>query len=655
MVKRKRGVFGPEVGSRLSIFVDDLNMPQKEKYGAQPPIEILRQFMDHSGWYNRKENIFRELVDIKFMAAMGPPGGGRQFITQRFIRHFNVLNFVPFSTKSLSTIFGTIMDWFLGRGFNEEVKSLGTDVVDSTISVYHTVSKFLLPTPMKSHYTFNLRDVSKVFSGILRGTPDTILHKADLVCIWVHEIQREFCDRLSTKEDLKWFVSMLDETSKVHFDMVLADLLTCNEPLMYGNYLNSEDKSYETMNDRSALRKVMNQYLEDYNASCSRPMPLILFSYAVDHISRISRIIQDPGGNALLIGVGGSGRKSLCTLATYIAKYELITINMSKSYDLDDWREDLKRVYNLAGLENQPVVFLFDDTQIIHEAMLEDLSGILNTGEVANLLGPDEMSVMIERLSLDAISFGINPSSASEMYEFYISRCKSNMHVVLAMSPIGDQFRRRLLMFPALVNCSTLDWFTEWPEDALRSVATEFLGTCDLDDHNKEGVSESCIKMQQEVCRLSQVFFTEMGRHNYATPTSYLMLLNTFKKLLNMQRAEVWEKKVRYDNGLEKIDDTQRQVDKMKKELIDLQPKLDTAKCNTDQLLKKIAVDTKTANESKIVVEKEEIVCNKHAEEASSIASSCEADLQEAMPALESALKALKSLSKGDIVVSQST
>lgn len=122
--KRRKGVLGPPLGMTCVIFVDDLNMPAKETYGAQPPIEILRQWMDHGGWYDRKENTFRQLVDVQFVAAMGPPGGGRTSITQRYVRHFNLLNFVPFSNDSLQRVFGTILDWFLQRGFNSTVKQV---------------------------------------------------------------------------------------------------------------------------------------------------------------------------------------------------------------------------------------------------------------------------------------------------------------------------------------------------------------------------------------------------------------------------------------------------------------------------------------------------------------------------------------------------
>ncbi|PCI27615.1 hypothetical protein COB52_04595 [Candidatus Kaiserbacteria bacterium] len=78
-------------------------------------IELLRQWMDYGGWYDidTKEKDFRETHSIRFVAAMGPPGGGRTFITNRYVRHFSVIYVEPYSTDSLKNIFNNIMDWFL--------------------------------------------------------------------------------------------------------------------------------------------------------------------------------------------------------------------------------------------------------------------------------------------------------------------------------------------------------------------------------------------------------------------------------------------------------------------------------------------------------------------------------------------------------------
>jgi dynein heavy chain len=93
--KRRKGVYGPPVGKKYTVFIDDLNMPKKEEYGAQPPLELIRQFMDHKGWYDRKskEKPFNKIEDMFFVSAMGPPGGGRAAITARLQRHFNIITY----------------------------------------------------------------------------------------------------------------------------------------------------------------------------------------------------------------------------------------------------------------------------------------------------------------------------------------------------------------------------------------------------------------------------------------------------------------------------------------------------------------------------------------------------------------------------------
>ena len=110
---------------------------------------------------------------------------------------------------------------------------------------------------------------------------------------------------------------------------------------------------YQEIEDQPTLVKTMEDYLEDHNAMTSKPMSLVLFQNAIEHVARISRIICQPMGNALLVGVGGSGRKSLTILAVSVADYKLFQIEISKSYGMIEWREDLRKVLTMAGAENR--------------------------------------------------------------------------------------------------------------------------------------------------------------------------------------------------------------------------------------------------------------------------------------------------------------
>lgn len=96
---------GAPHGKKVIIFVDDVNMPKLETYGAQPPIELLRQFLDYSGLYDREKLFWKEIRDVVLMAACAPPGGGRNPLTPRFVRHFGIL-FIPSPNEfSLKAIF----------------------------------------------------------------------------------------------------------------------------------------------------------------------------------------------------------------------------------------------------------------------------------------------------------------------------------------------------------------------------------------------------------------------------------------------------------------------------------------------------------------------------------------------------------------------
>nr|XP_061814136.1 dynein axonemal heavy chain 1-like [Nerophis lumbriciformis] len=648
--KRRKGVFAPPKGKYFIFFIDDLNMPLLETYGAQPPIELLRQWMDHAGWYDRKQiGAFRQIVDINFACAMGPPGGGRNPITPRFTRHFSFLSFTELEDASMRKIFSTILGSWMGSV--PEIVPLNNAIVNVTIRVYSTICSQLLPTPTKSHYTFNLRDLSKIFQGILMAETCMIETKEMLLQLWYHENCRVFQDRLVCAEDREWFNSLLKtfiEEFGCDFDVVVP----C-QPILYGDFMvpGALHKVYTFIDDPGKLEEVMLEYMEDYNQNCTPKMKLVLFMDAIEHVCRISRVLRQPLGNALLLGVGGSGRQSLTKLASYISEYKCFQIELSKNYGQLEWREDIKSIMMKAGIHNQQITFLFVDTQIKSESFLEDINSILNSGDVPNLYASDEQERILASMKPVVQEMSQQPTKANLMAA-YLKRVRTNIHTVLCMSPIGEVFRARLRQFPSLVTCCTIDWFSAWPDEALQAVATSFLNELPELEANPEvmdGLTVMCMKIHQIVARKCEQFLAELSRQNYVTPKSYLELLNIFSNLIGRKKQELCRARERMSTGLDKLLSTAEDVSKMQEEMEVMRPLLEEAARETEVTMETIKKDSVIAEETRKSVQEEEAKATESARVAGEIAADAQRDLDEALPALDAATTSLKSLNKNDV------
>jgi dynein heavy chain, axonemal len=193
--KRSKNLFVPKNNKQLVCFIDDFNMPAKEEYGAQPPLELLRQWMDYQFWYDLDKLSRKYFKFITLIAGMGPPGGSRETISSRTLSRFNVINFTFPSQDVLFGIFHGMLASHL-RSFDGGVQEYAKPITAATLQLYDAIVKKMLPTPSKIHYMFNLRDISKVFQGLLRGHEMFSNSKPQFLRLWVHECFRVLSDRL---------------------------------------------------------------------------------------------------------------------------------------------------------------------------------------------------------------------------------------------------------------------------------------------------------------------------------------------------------------------------------------------------------------------------------------------------------------------------
>lgn len=245
--------------------------------------------MDSGGWYDNKdkEKPFRQVQDVYFVGAMGPPGGGKTFITPRILRHLNLVSLANFDDEVMIKIFSTILQWYFIEGkFLPEVAKQENKIVTATLDVYKFAFNKLLPTPLKSHYLFNLRDYAKVIFGVCLTDNQSLTTQEQTVKIWTHEIMRVFSDRLVNLQDRETILDYVKETVKnrfgLNFDVVFSYLDTFNDDgkkdgtidtleiraLTWTDVvcpLNAPTRSYEEITDFTKLQNSCQDYLNSYN------------------------------------------------------------------------------------------------------------------------------------------------------------------------------------------------------------------------------------------------------------------------------------------------------------------------------------------------------------------------------------------------------
>ncbi|KAI4566906.1 hypothetical protein MJG53_015583 [Ovis ammon polii x Ovis aries] len=623
--------YGPPGTKKLIYFIDDMNMPEVDKYGTVAPHTLIRQHMDHGHWYDRQKLTLKDVHNCQYVACMNPTAGSFT-IDPRLQRHFCVFAVSFPGQEALMSIYSTILSQHLS----------------------YRSAPFV---------------VQKMSSHLVASALEILKFPLDLVRLWLHEAERVYGDKMVDEKDQDTLRRVTIASTKKFFDD-LGDELLFAKPNIFCHFAHGiGDPKYLPVTDLAPLNKLLVEVLDSYN-EVNAVMNLVLFEDAVAHICRINRILESPRGNALLVGVGGSGKQSLSRLAAYISALEVFQITLKKGYGIPDLKLDLAAQYIKSAVKNVPSVFLMTDSQVAEEQFLVLINDLLASGEIPGLFMDDEVENIISSMRPQVKSLGLT-DTREVCWKFFIDKVRRNLKVILCFSPVGSVLRVRARKFPAVVNCTAINWFHEWPEDALVSVSARFLeDTEGIQPEVKASISLFMSYVHTTVNEMSKVYLATERRYNYTTPKTFLEQIKLYQNLLAKKRMELVAKIERLENGLMKLQSTASQVrgelghemsfrnhppmcdmlvDDLKAKLAVQEAELKQKNENADKLIHVVGVETEKVSKEKAIADEEEIkveVINKNVTEKQ---KACETDLAKAEPALLAAQEALDTLNKNNL------
>lgn len=646
-----------QIGRWLVVFCDEINLPATDKYGTQTAISLLRQMIEQKGFWSPSQNQWVTLSRIQFVGACNPPTDvGRNTLSLRFLRHSAVILVDYPGEMSLHQIYESFNSAIL-----KSVPSLRgyAQTLTSAMIEFYLKSQDRFSESVQTHYIYSPRELTRWVRGIYEAIhPLDILPIDGLVRIWAHEALRLFHDRLAYDEERSWTIGLLRDVASKHF--LNVDLQSALQmPILYSNWLTKDYLSVEKDRLKEFVKARMRTFCDE-----DLDKPLILYDDLLDHVLRIDRVLRQPQGHLILIGVSGSGKSTLSRFVAWMNGIKVVQLKTTRKYSQEEFDSDLRSVLRRVGTNGEKICFLLDESNILETAFLERMNTLLANGEVPGLFEGDDYTTLMTACKEGALRQGHNLDTQDELYKWFTSEIVKNLHVIFTMNPPDSDLSSHSVASPALFNRCVLNWMGNWSDKTLLQVASNITDYLDL--------NRSSFEPPQSLKPVSTLFPVESYRsaivnsmvciHKSAieksispgvnekrlviSPGDFLDYLHHVVSIFHEKNEELEDQQRHFNVGLDKLKETVLKVKELKNNLAEKKSQLENKSQEAKDMLKQMISDQSEAErkrEASIEIQNALKVQEREISERQEIVLH---DLSRAEPAVIEAQKSVSNIKK---------
>ncbi|KAL8445099.1 hypothetical protein Emag_005206 [Eimeria magna] len=408
--KTRTGTFRALEHLRGILLVDDVHLPPVEGSGAQPVGEVLRQLLDCGGLHQPGTWKLCRVNGLTLCATCRAGQQIHQQLSDRLKRHFVPILSAPYSPDSLSCILHQVLVLRFQK-CSEAVVSCFNSISSLTAQLYNHVQHRLPPLPSRWTQQWSMRDCWRIIQRMACLSQVGLESHHQLLRCWLHEVRRVMEDRICSQPDLDILAGAIGDALRDTTRVSLADLnLPGDGPLLFAYREADSLEGSRTLpiaatpedgivglrlyqqTTFSAAQRLCADGLAQYSLMHPKsPLSLVLFPQAVEHALRCMNTILQPQGHMLLLGVGGSGRRSVARLGAFLANFVVVEPHGAPhQIALSEWQEDLKGIILATGALRKPHLLMIQGEHLLKDEVAADICTLLRLRELPEVLTSEE-------------------------------------------------------------------------------------------------------------------------------------------------------------------------------------------------------------------------------------------------------------------------